>query len=107
MGSDGNFAAAPTLLSSRNPNRALSMLPPRIRDLGAARSDVSAAAGRLGALGFDHLAGDDPLLLSGSGLPVIVNVDLSEMASDDPFVTAHPEWVAVRLDRDTMSVVDP
>jgi starch synthase (maltosyl-transferring) len=83
------------------------MSPPRICDLGTARQDVKAAALRARALSFSHLAGDDGAALLGCGLPIIVNIDLSQTASDDPFVVIHPDWFAIRHDADPALAADP
>jgi starch synthase (maltosyl-transferring) len=82
------------------------MSPPRICDLGTAAADKQAAT-RVRALGFDYLAGDNGLCLSRCGLPVLVNIDLSEFSSDDIVVRAHPDWFAIRSFADPARVVDP
>ncbi|HEX4294168.1 MAG TPA: alpha-1,4-glucan--maltose-1-phosphate maltosyltransferase [Rhizomicrobium sp.] len=82
------------------------MSPLRICDLGAAAADAAVVA-RARALGFDHIAGDNASTLLTSGLPALVNIDLADLASDDPLVEAHPDWFAIRSLGDSACVVDP
>jgi starch synthase (maltosyl-transferring) len=86
------------------------MSPPRICDLGAVE-DTQVAAERVRALGFTCVAFDQRIMgdvcpLLGSGLHGLINVDLTEMASQS-FVEEHPDWFAFRRDSYCGPVVDP
>ena len=70
------------------------MSPPQICDLGP--SVPLASVARIAALGFNYLAADSVPAGLKTDLPVIVNIDLSETTTSDPFVLEHPEWFAVR-----------